>query len=302
MRRSVGCGAWRRRVTRTTGTRKRLAVLAAMLGLAVLPVLEVGSAAASPQGSGDLQWAQQVLKEKGFDPGHPNGEMTSKTRAALSAYQRSVGLPATGELDEATTSRLMAGHTASPTMGSLAVPSAHPHDGHGANGHDAVAPAPRAVSSGRVEASGGGGDVMVFGAGSASSSGGGVPRAASGGTGGVPRAAPSGTVTAVAAPSLSPSSPSSSSSPLGDVTAPPEPEGSSFSVVAPAWFRDAVVGVIAVILGGFVGLWWWSGRRRPTHRGPPLSVEATGPVRIEPRFGTADRRHPIKRELRAERF
>jgi hypothetical protein len=292
----------RRRVTRTTGTRRWLVMLATVSGLALLPVLGVGSATAGPQGSGDLQWAQQVLKEKGFDPGHPNGEMTSKTRAALSAYQRSVGLPATGALDEATTSRLMAGHTASPTMGNLAAPSAHAHDGHGPNGHDAVAPAPHAVSSGRVEASGGGGDVMVFGAGSASSSSGGPPRAASGGTGGVPRAAPSGTVTAVATPSLSPSSPSPSSSSPGDTAASPEPEGPSFAVVAPAWLRDAVVGVIAVILGGFAGLWWWSGRRRPAHRGPPLSVEVTGPARIEPRFGTADRRHPIKRELRAERF
>ncbi len=70
----------------------------------------------------DIQWAQTILKEKGFDiGGRANGQMTAQTRAALSAYQKSVGLPATGQLDAATTARMMGDREkkAAPTMGSL---------------------------------------------------------------------------------------------------------------------------------------------------------------------------------------
>ncbi len=253
-------------------------VLAALWGLAMVPVPGPGGAAAGPPGSADLQWAQQSLKDKGFDPGRPTGEMTAKTRAALSAFQHAMGLPATGELDDATTARLMAARPASPTVGTLAAPTQHSHDGHGPGGHEATAPAPHAAPSGRVEA-GGGGDVPVFGAGGGSAAGGGVPRAA-----------PSGSVTAatVASPPLLPG-------------ALPSADAQSFALVAPAWLRDGVVGVIVAILGGFGALWWWSGRR-PAGRGPALSVEAEGPVRIEPRFGAADRPRAGRRDLHAERF
>jgi hypothetical protein len=259
------------------------------LGLAMPPVPGLGSAAAAPQGSADLEWAQQVLKEKGFDPGRANGEMTSRTRAALSAYQHSVGLPATGELDGATIARLMAGHASSSTMGNLAAPQ-HVHEPAGRE----AAPAPHAAPSGRVEAGGGTGDVPVFGSGGGSSGGGSGGGGAVAGGGMVPRAASGGTVTA--APSLVPA-------PLAG-EAPSEAAGTGpFALTVPEWVRDAVLGVMVAIVGGFGVLWWWSGRR-PAGRREPLSVEADGPVRIEPRFDSADRGRGggSPRSLRAERF
>jgi len=55
-------------------------------------------------GQSDLQirQAQELLKAAGFDPGPLDGKLGPKTQAALQQYQTSLGLPVTGELDEAT--------------------------------------------------------------------------------------------------------------------------------------------------------------------------------------------------------
>ena len=49
-----------------------------------------------------VQQAQARLKAAGFDPGPPDGTLGPKTREALRRYQRTKGLPATGELDDKT--------------------------------------------------------------------------------------------------------------------------------------------------------------------------------------------------------
>jgi peptidoglycan hydrolase-like protein with peptidoglycan-binding domain len=51
--------------------------------------------------------AQDRLKAAGFDPGPLDGVLGQRTREALRRYQASQGLPATGQLDEATRQALM---------------------------------------------------------------------------------------------------------------------------------------------------------------------------------------------------
>ncbi|HEY7204570.1 MAG TPA: N-acetylmuramidase domain-containing protein [Methylomirabilota bacterium] len=53
-----------------------------------------------------LRDAQMRLLFRGFDPGPIDGELGNLTRAALRRFQTQVGLPATGEPDEATLTRL----------------------------------------------------------------------------------------------------------------------------------------------------------------------------------------------------
>jgi hyperosmotically inducible protein len=49
---------------------------------------------------------QQALKDKGFDPGATDGVMGPRTAAALTAYQKSENLPATGAMDGDTGAKL----------------------------------------------------------------------------------------------------------------------------------------------------------------------------------------------------
>jgi hypothetical protein len=55
-----------------------------------------------------LRSAQMRLMFRGFDPGPIDGELGNLTRGALRRFQTQSGLPATGEPDEATLSRLEA--------------------------------------------------------------------------------------------------------------------------------------------------------------------------------------------------
>lgn len=50
--------------------------------------------------------AQRRLARLGFDPGAPDGRLGPRTTAALRAFQRSIGLSVTGQLDEATRTEL----------------------------------------------------------------------------------------------------------------------------------------------------------------------------------------------------
>ncbi len=60
-----------------------------------------------PQSASDnIRDLQLRLKAFGFDPGPVDGEWGPMTSAAVGAYQRRYGLPATGELDDATRARL----------------------------------------------------------------------------------------------------------------------------------------------------------------------------------------------------
>ncbi len=49
-----------------------------------------------------LKQAQEILLQKGYDIGTPDGKMGAKTRDALSQYQSEQGLRVTGRLDDAT--------------------------------------------------------------------------------------------------------------------------------------------------------------------------------------------------------
>jgi len=53
-----------------------------------------------------LKQAQQILSQKGYDVGTPDGKMGAKTRDALSQYQSEQGLRVTGRLDAATAAEM----------------------------------------------------------------------------------------------------------------------------------------------------------------------------------------------------
>jgi putative peptidoglycan binding protein len=57
----------------------------------------------------DVRAAQEALKAKGFDPGEIDGRMGPHTQAAISEFQRSVGIRETGRFDQATLSQLGVG-------------------------------------------------------------------------------------------------------------------------------------------------------------------------------------------------
>jgi Putative peptidoglycan binding domain len=57
---------------------------------------------------GDVRQAQERLKEAGFNPGPVDGQLGAQTKDAIKDYQKTHGLPQTGELDEPTRDLLMA--------------------------------------------------------------------------------------------------------------------------------------------------------------------------------------------------
>lgn len=237
----------------------RVIGLALALGLA----LAAATGPAAAKGSADLQWAQQVLKDKGFDVGKPNGEMTPKTRAALSSFQRISGLMVTGDLDATTTAKLLAGRPEPAGGGMLGVPPPQARQPT----RDAPPPKPHAAPAARIEAlSGPGGEAVISSAGGSVSAGGGAP---------APKAAPSGAVSALATGALPGQAPMAVKE-NGDTEGP-------VAIEAAVWVRDAVVGVIVAILGGFAVLWWLSGRK-PPHRGPARGRDHHGGERLEPSF------------------
>jgi Putative peptidoglycan binding domain len=57
---------------------------------------------------GDIRQAQERLKDAGFNPGPADGQLGAQTKEAIREYQKSHGLPQTGQLDEPTRELLMA--------------------------------------------------------------------------------------------------------------------------------------------------------------------------------------------------
>jgi hypothetical protein len=53
-------------------------------------------------GAEEVRQAQQKLNDMGYDAGHVDGIMGAETRSAISNFQRSEGLAATGQLDKQT--------------------------------------------------------------------------------------------------------------------------------------------------------------------------------------------------------
>lgn len=261
----------------------------------------------------DIQWAQTILKEKGFNiGGRAKGQMTPETRSALSAYQKSVGLPATGNLDQATIARMMGEREkkASPTMGSLSKSQV------GQTRHEKEV-TPRAAPTGRVESgSESVGGMAQFGGAPVSSS-----SSSSSASHAAPAARPSASAPAsAAAPSvptpqsaprpLASASASASEGPVpqaaprGAVSA-TTPDGKPVPVeelaavgAAPSvWQSNAaragVAGLIAATLGGIGFAWWRSGRGVDPLSRTPAGDDRPRDTRVEPSFGGPRRREEL---------
>ena len=78
---------WRREL------RYALVLLAALLG---------GASAVHAEFDWKVEAVQRALAERGYQPGTIDGAMGQHTASALKEFQRSVGLPDTGEIDDAT--------------------------------------------------------------------------------------------------------------------------------------------------------------------------------------------------------
>jgi len=65
----------------------------------------VGQPSADPY-SGFITRVQEKLREAGFDGGPPNGEFSAKTQAALTQFQLSRNVAASGQLDDQTLDEL----------------------------------------------------------------------------------------------------------------------------------------------------------------------------------------------------
>ena len=253
------------------------------LVLPVLAALSAGVPTAMPalaQSAADLQWAQTILKEKGYNiGGRPNGQMTPQTGAALSAYQKAAGLPVTGKLDQATVGKMLSERQAktTPTVNNLAQQKPG-GSGPGQTPRQTREIVPRAATpAGKVESAGG-----EEGAGAAFSSDASQEPA--------PRAAPRANVTAT--------------TPNGEPVPLSEPVGSGS--LMPAWMTGAVrylvFGVLAVTVAVLGFAWWRSGRPSSAAKGRPVQ-DTPRAARLEPTFGgrreeltagprlTADPRH-----------
>jgi peptidoglycan hydrolase-like protein with peptidoglycan-binding domain len=65
----------------------------------------VGQPSADPY-SGFITKVQEKLRELGFDGGPPNGDFGPKTQSALTQFQLSRNVPASGQLDDPTLAEL----------------------------------------------------------------------------------------------------------------------------------------------------------------------------------------------------
>ncbi len=266
----------------------------------------------------DIQWAQTFLKDKGYNiGGRAKGQMTPETRSSLSAYQKSVGLPATGNLDQATINKMMGEREkkAAPTMGSLSKSQV------GQTRHEKEV-APRAAPTGRVESgSESVGGMAQFGGApvSAPSS----PSSSSSAGHSAPAAAPrpsapaaSHAVTSSAAPQSASRPPASAAegpapqaAPRGAVSA-TTPDGKPAPVEEPVavgggtsvWQSNAaragVAGLLAVTLGGVGFAWWRSGRGVDPLSRTPAGDDRPRESRVEPSFGSPRRREELTIEPR----
>ena len=306
--------------------RRSVAVTVAGLVMASGWLAGVSSARAEPS-TADIQWAQTILKDKGFDiGGRANGQMTAQTRAALGSYQKSVGLPASGQLDPATVSRMMGDREkkAVPTMGSLSKSQI----GQTPREREVV---PRAAPTQRIDSGNETiGGIAQFGsappASSASSSSSSTSSSSSSSGSAAPaphavpapasavRSTPSSSSTVASAipspvPPRSPSAaastatdgPSPQAAPRGAVTA-ATPGGAPAPLVEPAagggmpgWLtgllRYGVMGLLAATLGG-IGFAWWRSGRGAVPAGLPTD-ETSRETRREPSFGGANRREEL---------
>ncbi|MBK1839435.1 peptidoglycan-binding protein [Azospirillum sp. YIM B02556] len=295
------------------------AVAAIALVVSALTMATPGSARAEASVA-DIQWAQTILKDKGYNiGGRAKGQMTPETRSALSAYQKSAGLPATGNLDQATIAKMMSEREskAAPTMGSLSKSQV------GQTRHDKEV-APRAAPTGRVESGNESvGGMAQFGGAPVSSSS--SPSSSSSASHNAPAASPaarpsvpapaSNAVASNAATQAAPrpsagasagasEGPAPQAAPRGAVSA-TTPDGKPAPVEEPAavgaapslWQSNAaragVAGLIAATLGGIGFAWWRSGRGVDPLSRVPAGDDRPRDTRVEPSFGTPRRREEL---------
>lgn len=88
----------------------------------------VGQPSADPY-SGFVTKVQEKLREAGFDGGPPNGDFSAKTQTALSQFQLSRNVPASGQLDDQTLAELgVQREAAQASAGATTEPSATSED------------------------------------------------------------------------------------------------------------------------------------------------------------------------------
>ncbi|MDR6773091.1 peptidoglycan-binding protein [Azospirillum sp. BE72] len=266
----------------------------------------------------DIQWAQTFLKDKGYNiGGRAKGQMTPETRSSLSAYQKSVGLPATGNLDQATINKMMGEREkkAAPTMGSLSKSQV------GQTRHDKEV-APRAAPTGRVESGNESvGGMAQFGGAPVSAPSSQSPSSSTGHS--APAAAPRPSAPAASHAVTSSAAPQSASRPPASAAEGPAPQAAPRGAVSattpdgkPApveesvavgggtsvWQSNAaragVAGLLAVTLGGVGFAWWRSGRGVDPLSRTPAGDDRPRESRVEPSFGSPRRREELTIEPR----
>ncbi|HYC03827.1 MAG TPA: peptidoglycan-binding protein [Azospirillaceae bacterium] len=246
-----------------------LCLTAALLGPA--------AALANEPNGATIQWAQNILEDKGFYQGRASGKMDSATAAAISAFQRKAGLKATGRLDDQTVAKLMEGREQAKTVGNLADPTSRAKPTTPRLREEDVRPqaAPSAPSVSRAE----GGDIDTIGANRTVTLPPSGTRTADSAAGEpVPQAAPR---TAVEQPEAAPRTAVEAE---GGAPAASEP----FRLVAPDWLRAGLIGLAAALVLGIVGAWWLSGRtagKRKSAKAAKGRPAARAEVRREPSLG-----------------
>jgi|GEM_PF-2166849 len=74
--------------------------------LLLVSLVVVHSALAGPPSRDAIRRVQELLMERGYDPGAIDGQPGPRTREAIRAFQHAEGLPTTGEISENLTTRL----------------------------------------------------------------------------------------------------------------------------------------------------------------------------------------------------
>lgn len=269
----------------------------------VVPVLAAGLLAGAPvraQSTADIQWAQTILKGKGYNiGGRANGQMHAETKAALGKYQAANGLPVTNQLDKATVAKMMSEREgkAPATVGNLAQQKV----GGGGPGQAPREPqrevVPRAAPTQRID-----GGVGSVGGGAQFSAG--PPATANMSPGshssGSPSAAPSAPASSATAssqgpvPQAAPRASVTATTPSGQPAPVAEPAADGGSML-PNWAangaRYGVMGVIGATVLGIGFAWWRSGRANASRPAP----RNDGPrdQRREPSFGGGRRREEL---------
>jgi len=255
---------------------------ALLFGAALLAA--VGSAPVlaedAPNGAA-IQWAQQILDEKGFYQGRASGKMDSATAAAIAAYQKSVGLKATGRLDQRTIDKLMEGRTEQKTVGNLADPTRRAKPSQPILKESDVRPM-AAPTVGGIQRGEGSEQSILGGVGL-------EPR---------PTASPATQVQGVGLDGQ----PQPTAAPRSGVEVMPTGGGASaidFSnLTAPDWLRQGLIGAVGLLLAGMGLVWWWSGRSRRSRlplKQAPRAGHLAG-ARQEPSFGPPPPRPGERRE------